>query len=170
MLSTIVNFSLSICDYLVMGVYFFYGPVWPDCKIIFQYLAFYNSELLPNTYHKNCQNRFKWVPNTNRSWKYSHSGEISPNLFALVRTWLSFLELRCWELLEPSDQEKKEAGTISGTHPIFTFFLQKNFLESQLSAVWPYGNNTIQSLAIYNNDNLPCSIKMPKLVQKFAKY
>ena len=30
--------------------------------------------------------------------------------------------------------------------------------------------DTIQYLDIYNNDNLPRSIKMPKLVQKFAKY
>ena len=37
-------------------------------------------------------------------------------------------------------------------------------------AVWPDGYKTIQYLAIYNNDNLPRSIKMPKLLQKFAKY
>ena len=29
---------------------------------------------------------------------------------------------------------------------------------------------TIQALAIYNNDNLPHNIKMPKLEQKFGKY
>ena len=34
--------------------------------------------------------------------------------------------------------------------------------------VWPDGYITIQSLAIYNNDNLP--IKIPRLVKKFAKY
>jgi len=38
-----------------------------------------------------------------------------------------------------------------------------------LEAVWSDGYNTIQYLAIDNND-LPHSIKMPKLVQKFAKY
>ena len=36
-------------------------------------------------------------------------------------------------------------------------------------AVRPDGYVIIQSLAIYNNDNLPSSIKMPKKVQKFAK-
>ena len=36
--------------------------------------------------------------------------------------------------------------------------------------VWPDGCNTVQSLAIHNSDNLPRSIKMPKLVQKVAKY
>ena len=37
-------------------------------------------------------------------------------------------------------------------------------------SVWPDVYFTIQSLATYNNDNLPRSIKMPKLVQKFAKF
>ena len=37
-------------------------------------------------------------------------------------------------------------------------------------SVWPDGFNIIQSLAIYNKDNFPSSIKMPKWVQKFAKY
>ena len=38
--------------------------------------------------------------------------------------------------------------------------------------MWPDGYIIIiiQSLAIYNNDNLPSSIKMTKLVQKFDKY
>ena len=36
--------------------------------------------------------------------------------------------------------------------------------------VWPDGYITIQSLAIYNNDNLPFGIKMPKLEQMFGKY
>ena len=36
-------------------------------------------------------------------------------------------------------------------------------------AVRPDGYVIIQSLAIYNNDNFPSSIKMPKKVQKFAK-
>ena len=35
--------------------------------------------------------------------------------------------------------------------------------------MWPDGLNTIQYLAIYNNNKMPCSLKMPKLVQKFAK-
>ena len=39
-----------------------------------------------------------------------------------------------------------------------------------LSTVWPDGYNAFQYLAIYNNDNLPHIIKMPKLEQKFAKY
>ena len=36
--------------------------------------------------------------------------------------------------------------------------------------VWPDGYITKQSLAIYNNDNLPCIMKVPKSIQKFAKY
>ena len=34
--------------------------------------------------------------------------------------------------------------------------------------MWPDGYIIIQSLAIYTNDNLPNTIKMPKWVQKFA--
>ena len=41
---------------------------------------------------------------------------------------------------------------------------------TSLEAVWPDGYNIIQYLAIYNNDDLPNSIKMPKLVQTLAKY
>ena len=36
--------------------------------------------------------------------------------------------------------------------------------------VWPDGYVTIQPLAIYNNEKLPSSIKMPKMAQNFAKY
>ena len=36
--------------------------------------------------------------------------------------------------------------------------------------VWPDGYIIIQCMAIYNNDKMPRSIKMPKWVQKFAKY
>ena len=36
--------------------------------------------------------------------------------------------------------------------------------------VWPNGYIAFQSLAIYNTDNLPRSLKTTKLVQKFAKY
>ena len=40
------------------------------------------------------------------------------------------------------------------------------------ASLWPddYIIIIIQSLAIYNNDDFPISIKMPKLVRKFAKY
>ena len=41
---------------------------------------------------------------------------------------------------------------------------------TSLEAVWPDGYNIIQYLAIYNNENFPRSLKMPKLVQKFAKF
>ena len=37
-------------------------------------------------------------------------------------------------------------------------------------SVWPDGYVTIQPLAIYNNEKLPSSIKMPKMAQNFAKY
>ena len=39
-----------------------------------------------------------------------------------------------------------------------------------ITSVWPDGFIAIQSMANYNNDNLPSSIKMPKSRQKFAKY
>ena len=39
-----------------------------------------------------------------------------------------------------------------------------------VSAVWPDGYIIIQYLSIYNSNNLPSSIKMPKLTQKFNKY
>ena len=38
-------------------------PVWPDGKIVFQYLA--------NTHCKKCQSRFKMLPNTNKPQKYN---------------------------------------------------------------------------------------------------
>ena len=43
-------------------------------------------------------------------------------------------------------------------------------LKLEEASVWPDGYITIQSLAIYNNDNLPRSKKMRKFMQKFAKY
>ena len=42
--------------------------------------------------------------------------------------------------------------------------------QRERDSLWPNGYITIQSLATYNNDNLAISIKIPKLVQKFAKY
>ena len=47
----------------------------------------------------------------------------------------------------------------------FPEFLQKSFILSTTD-----GYIVIQSLAIYNSDDLSNCIKMPKLVQHFAKY
>ena len=47
---------------------------------------------------------------------------------------------------------------------------KKTLLVLAWDADWPYCYIIIQSLAIYSNYNLPSRIKMPKWVQKFAKY
>ena len=43
-----------------------WSPVWPEGKISFQNLVFYNNWNLPKAYHKNCQSRLKLSPNTNQ--------------------------------------------------------------------------------------------------------
>ena len=66
------------------------------------------------------------------------------------------------------------SSSLSHTHNFSSEALGRDAISLFLSLKLPisvtYGYITIQSLAIYNNANLPSSIKMPKLVQKFAKY
>ena len=68
-------------------------PVWPDCKIIFQYLAFTIMKIWPILVIKIAKVCSKCCQNTKQPWKYRQilikliqSGEISPNLVTLAGT------------------------------------------------------------------------------------